>query len=249
MKRRAFVASISAALSAPGFLRAEEAPKRLVVGTDTSNKPFVFVRDGGFAGFSYDLWDQIAKEIKASYSMRSMDFSALIPALQTKNIDVAFSSIFITPARKEVVDFSDPYYFEGIGVLVRPDSAIKGAKDLEGKNLASVTGSAQVGWIKEHVPSATQTQFPGVTDAFFAIRAGRADAVLYDYSTLAYYAATDGKGNVRLLEQRVGDNIPVGFAFPKGSALVAKTNEALKKLRADGRYDVLVRKWFGKSAS
>mgnify|MGYP001544645374 CR=1 FL=1 len=50
-----------------------------------------------------------------------------------------------------------------------------------------------------------------------------------------------------LVEKPVGDGIPVGMAFPKGSELVGKVNEALKKFKADGRYDAIYKKWFGKS--
>ncbi|MGV2120951.1 transporter substrate-binding domain-containing protein [Rhizobium rhizogenes] len=51
---------------------------------------------------------------------------------------------------------------------------------------------------------------------------------------------------MKILEAPVGDGIPVGIAFPKGSDLVVKTNDALKKIKADGRYDAIYKKWFGK---
>jgi glutamine transport system substrate-binding protein len=247
MKRRTLIAAMLACLVGAQFAYAEQ--KQVIVGTEIANKPFVFTRDDKYTGFSYDLWVEIAKEIGVTYQIRAMDFSALIPAIQTNNIDVAFSSIFITPKRKEVVDFSDPYYMDGTGVLVPSGSSIRTIKDLAGKKVASMTGAAQVAWIKDNLPTADQTQFPVVTDAFFALQAGRVDAILYDYPTLAYYESTEGKGKVQLLDEHAGADVPCGFAFPKGSTLVGPTNEALKKIRADGRYDALSRKWFGKSAS
>jgi glutamine transport system substrate-binding protein len=81
---------------------------------------------------------------------------------------------------------------------------------------------------------------------FMELQSGRADAVVYDYPFLAYYAKTEGKDKVKILEKPVGDGIPVGMAFPKDSPLVAKTNEALKKIKADGRYNTIYKKWFGK---
>ncbi|RUZ75210.1 transporter substrate-binding domain-containing protein [Mesorhizobium sp. M7A.F.Ca.US.006.01.1.1] len=247
MRRRTLIAAMLASVIGANFAYAEQ--KQVVVGTDIANKPFIFTRDGKNTGFSYDLWVEVAKEIGVSYEIQPMDFSALIPALQTKNIDVAFSSIFITPQRKKVVDFSDPYYMSGIGVLVPAGSSIKTIKDLAGRKVASITGSAQVAWIKDNLPTAQQTQFPGVTDAYFALDAKRVEAVLYDYPTLAYYVVTEGKDKTSLLEEHAGADTPCGFAFPKGSALVEPTNAALKKIRADGRYDSLTRKWFGKSGS
>jgi glutamine transport system substrate-binding protein len=244
MKRRTFVITAALGIFGAKFAFAEQ--KKAVVGIDVANKPFIFTRDGSYTGFSHDLWVEVAKEIGLTYDFRAMDFSSLIPALQTSNIDVAFSSIFITPQRLKVVDFSDAYYLNGTGVLVPQSSGINNVKDLAGKKIASITGAAQVAWIKENLPTAEQTQFPSVTDAFFAINAGRVDAMLYDYPTLAYYVVTEGKGKMRLLEEHAGADNPVGFAFPKGSALVGPTNEALKKIRVDGRYESLTRKWFGR---
>ncbi|MBN9489776.1 MAG: transporter substrate-binding domain-containing protein [Alphaproteobacteria bacterium] len=247
MNRRTLISGVVASifLVAPAYAQ----PKKVSVGIDIANKPFIFTQGRDYTGFSYDLWVELAKEIGVTYDLRAMEFSSLIPAQQTKNVDVAFSSIFITPQRKQVVDFSDPYYMNGTGILVPKDSKIKKLADASGKKLAAVTGSAQVAWIKENVSGAEVTQFPGITEAFLAIEAGRVDGVLYDYPTLAYYALTEGKDKVRLLEDRAGSDNPVGFAFPKGSPLVGPVNDALKKIRSDGRYDALAKKWFGNTSS
>jgi glutamine transport system substrate-binding protein len=221
--------------------------KAVVVGTSTDSKPFDFVENGKYVGFDQDLLSEIAKEAGFKYTVNPMDFGALIPALQTSNIDIAIASIFMTDARKKVVDFSDVYYTSALGVLVAADNTtIKSGDDLAGKTVASVTGAASTTWLKEHAPKAQVTLFPQVTNMFMELQSGRADAVVYDYPFLAYYAKTEGKDKVKILEKPVGDGIPVGMAFPKDSPLVAKTNEALKKIKADGRYDTIYKKWFGK---
>lgn len=246
IKRRAFLAAVVVAAALAHAASAQE--KTIVVGTSIDSKPFDFVQDGKHVGFDQDLLAEIAKEAGFKYTINPMDFGALIPALQTANIDVAISSIFVTDARKQVVDFSDTYYTSALGVLVGADDAsIKSGDDLPGKKVASVTGSAATTWLKEHVPTAEVTLFPQVTNMFMELQAGRAEAVVYDYPFLAYYAQTEGGGKVKVLEKPVGEGIPVGIAFPKGSELVGKVNEALKKVRADGRYDAIYKKWFGKA--
>lgn len=52
-------------------------------------------------GFDVDLWAAIAKELKLDYTLKPMDFSGIIPALQTKNIDLALAGITITDERKK----------------------------------------------------------------------------------------------------------------------------------------------------
>lgn len=246
MKRRTFFAAVVAAAAFATTVSAQD--KTIVVGAAMDSKPFDFVQDGKFVGFDQDLLAEIAKEAGFKYTVNPMDFGALIPALQTANIDIAISSIFMTDARKQVVDFSDIYYTSALGILVGAENAaIKSGDDLAGKKVASVTGSAATTWLKDNVPAAEVTLFPQVTNMFMELQAGRADAVVYDYPFLAYYAQVEGDGKVKVVEKPVGDGIPVGMAFPKGSELVGKVNEALKKVKTDGRYDAIYKKWFGKS--
>lgn len=245
MKRRTLLGALLATVAFAHIALAQE--KTIVVGTDIEAKPFDFAQNGKYVGFDQDLLAEIAKEIGVKYTVNPMDFGALVPALQTSNIDMAISSIFVTEARKKVVDFSDTYYSSALGVLVAEgNDMIKSGKDLEGKSVTSMTGAAGTTWVKANTPSAKVTLFPQVANMFLELQAGRVDAVVHDYPYLAYYAETEGKGKVKLLPTPIGDNIPCGIAFPKGSELVAPTNEALKKIRADGRYDAIYKKWFGK---
>jgi glutamine transport system substrate-binding protein len=245
MKRRAFFGAIVATVAFAHVAIAQE--KSIVVGTDIEAKPFDFAQDGKYVGFDQDLLAEISKEVGFKYTVNPMDFGALIPALQTANIDMAISSIFMTDARKKVVDFSDVYFTSALGVLVASnDNSISSASDLGGKKIASVTGAASTSWLKENVPTAEVTLFPQFSNMVMELQSGRAEAVVYDYPYLAYYASTEGKGKTKLLEKPVGDGIPVGIAFPKGSDLVGKTNEALEKIKTDGRYDTIYKKWFGK---
>lgn len=245
MKRRAFFAAVIATVAFAHTASAQE--KTIVVGTSVDSKPFDFVQDEKYVGFDQDLLVEIAKEASFKYTVNAMDFGALIPALQTASIDLAISSIFMTDARKKVVDFSDVYYTSALGVLVASENeSIKSGDDLAGKKVASVTGAASTTWLKANVPTAEVSLFPQVTNMFMELQAGRAEAVVYDYPFLAYYAQTEGDGKVKVLEKPVGEGIPVGIAFPKDSALVGPVNEALKKIKADGRYDSIYQKWFGK---
>lgn len=86
------------------------AQDKITVGVDTAFVPFEFKQSDKYVGFDIDLWDAIAKKMNISYELRPMDFSGLIPGLQSRNLDVAMAGITITDARKQVVDFSDGYY-------------------------------------------------------------------------------------------------------------------------------------------
>ncbi len=68
------------------------------------------------------MWDAIAKKLDLKYTLKPMDFSGIIPALQTKNVDLALAGITITDERKKAVDFSDGYYNSGLLVMVKADN-------------------------------------------------------------------------------------------------------------------------------
>lgn len=218
------------------------------VGTDKENKPFNFVEGGKRVGFDQDILAEVAKDLGKSYKVTAMDFSALVPGLQTGSLDAALASIYVTEARKQVIDFSEPYYQSALGIMVRKDdNSIQAIQDLKGKVVASVTGGGGAKWLKANMPDNEARLFPSVTELFLELESGRAQAIVFDYPTLAYYAQSGGAAKVKMVPQMVGEPIPVAIAFPKGSALVPQVNAVLEKMRADGRYDAIYRKWFNRA--
>ncbi len=221
--------------------------KTLVVGTDTSFVPFEFLNPetGEYDGFDIDLWAAIAEELGLKYEIKPMDFNGLIPALQAKSIDLALAGMTIKEERKEKVDFAVPYYDAGLLVLVREDnSEINGVDDLEGKIVATKTGttsydySVTVEGVKEVKP------FPNIDGAYLELLSGSADAVIFDSPSVLYYFANAGKGKVK----PVGDLLEgqqYGIAFPKGSSLVEDVNQVMETFFENGKYDEIYEKWFG----
>ena len=73
-----------AALTLAFAVSSHAADKKLVVATDTAFVPFEFKQGDKYVGFDVDLWAAVAKELKLDYELKPMDFSGIIPALQTK---------------------------------------------------------------------------------------------------------------------------------------------------------------------
>jgi len=219
----------------------------LIVAVDTAFVPFEFKQGSEYVGFDVDLWAALAKHMKVEYKLQPMDFTGLIPGLQTKNIDVALAGIGIRDDRKKVIDFSDPYYESGLSILVAQDnSTITRASDLAGKIVGLKTGTVAVDFMKQEVPKAELRLFPNIDNAYLELATGRVDAAVHDTPNVRYYAQTAGKGRVKVAASvKSGDFY--GIAFPKGSALVPKVNEALKAIKANGEYDAIYTKWFGQA--
>nr|WP_295468164.1 glutamine ABC transporter substrate-binding protein GlnH [Mesorhizobium sp.] len=216
----------------------------LIVATDTAFVPFEFKEGDKYVGFDIDMWDAIAKEIGVTYTLQPMDFNGIIPALQTKQVDVALAGITIKPERQKVIDFSDGYYASGFLLMVPVDSTVNSADDLKGKILAVKTGTSATDYAKEHFKETELRQFPNVDNAYLELQTGRVDAAMHDTPNVLYYVAKAGGGKVKAVGEQMMAH-QYGIGFPKGSDLVAKVNAALANMRKDGRYNEIYKKWFG----
>lgn len=235
----AFVAAVSGlTASAPAFA----AP--LLVGVDTAFIPFEFKKDGEYVGFDIDMWKAIAEELDLDYELRPMDFSGILSALQTKNLDLALAGITITEERAKAIDFSDGYYDSGFRILVQGDSEISGAADLKGKTLAVKTGTSAAKYAKDNWPDTELRLFPNIDNAYLELMTGRVDAAMHDTPNVLYFANTAGKDKTKVVGEQMMAH-QYGIGFPKGSELVPAVNQALQAIRDDGRYDAIYEKWFG----
>lgn len=233
-----------AALTLAFAVSTHAAEEKLIVATDTAFVPFEFKQGDQYVGFDIDLWAALAKEMKVTYTLKPMDFDGIIPALQTKNIDVALAGITITPQRAQAVDFSDGYYTSGLITMVQSSNKdIKSTADLNGKVIAVKSGTSSVNYIATNLKPKDVRQFPNIDSAYMELGTGRADAVLFDAPNIQYYIKTAGHGNFKTVGPAV-EGQDYGVAFPKGSPLREKVNAALKTLRANGEYAAIYKKWF-----
>lgn len=235
-------ASLAVSLTAP-ICTPAAAAEPLLVAIDPAFIPFEFKQGDSYVGFDIDLWDAVAKELKLPYKLQPMDFNGILPALQTKNVDLAIAGITIKDERKKVIDFSDGYYDSGLLLMVASDSKIGGVADLKGKTLALKTGTAAVDYAKAHFAGTTLRLFPNIDNAYLELMTGRVDAAMHDTPNVLHYIATMGAGKLKAVGTQMMAH-QYGIGFPKGSPLRTQVNAALAKIKADGRYTEIYKKWF-----
>lgn len=235
---------LAAAVAAVSLSSAMVQAETLLVACDTAFVPFEFKQGDKYVGFDIDLWDAIAADLGLTYKLQPMDFNGILPALQTKNVDVALAGITIKDERKKVIDFSDGYYDSGFMLMVPTNSEIKSEKDLKGKSLAVKIGTSAFDYAKANFSGTELRQFPNIDNAYLELATGRVDAAMHDTPNVMYFAATAGKGKVKVVGSQMMAH-QYGIGFPKGSPLVEKVNGALAKIKASGRYNSIYKKWFG----
>ena len=243
-------ALVSLALVGCGGDQAKQDSKVLRVGAAVDFAPFEFQDEGqkDYQGFDMDLIRAVAKEMGSEAEIQNIGFDGLIPALQAKNIDVIISGMTINDERKQKVNFSDPYYQSGLTMVVRSDEEqIKSFKDLKGHKVAVQIGTTSAKEVKKN-PDIQVKELNSSADTFLELKAGGVQAVVNDRPVNDYYIAKSGEKDVRVVNELLTSE-DYGIAMAKDNQeLQKKVDEALKKLKENGKYDEIYKKWFGQKA-
>ncbi|MFF7864862.1 glutamate ABC transporter substrate-binding protein [Streptomyces qaidamensis] len=206
--------------------------------------------DGSFSGFDVDVATYVAKELGYEpdqiewVETKSADRENALSRGDVKMIAATYS---ITDERKQKVDFAGPYLLAHQDLLVKKDSDITKATDLNEKKLCSVTGSTSAQNVKnDFAPKAQLSQRGGYSECLSALQSGGVDALTTDDSILAGYAAQEQyKGQFKLAGLKLS-NENYGIGVKKGDkATLDKINKALEKMVSDGAWEKAVQENFG----
>lgn len=239
--RRQFL--LAAAALSLGAASAQAQDNVLRVGTDATFPPMEYVDNGKRTGFDIELVEALAKAMGKQVEWVDIDFKGLIPGLVSKRFDMAVSAIYITDERKKVVDFTDSYYAGGLVVMVKDTNAgIKKIADLDGKKVSVQVGTKSVGYLTDKHPKVQRVEVEKNQEMFSLVEIGRADAAVTGKPAAFQYVRT--RGGMRVLDEQLTIE-EYGMAVRKDSPELTKAvNAALVKVKADGTYAALTKKWF-----
>ncbi len=209
-------------------------------GTQTSNLfSLLNEKDGKIRGFDAGLAQLITRYILgdgAKYQFTQVNSSTREQVLINGQVDVVFATYSITPARAEKISFAGPYYSSQAGVLVKSNNkTIQSYNDLAGKKTATQAGSTGPAILAQFAPKASVQEFQTHQEAVDALRQGRVDAYVTDY-TLLLNTLSLGGSDAQLAGAPFGAQDSYGVGLPKGSDGVAFINALLKKIQADGTW-------------
>ncbi|ASW02449.1 transporter substrate-binding domain-containing protein [Paraburkholderia aromaticivorans] len=248
LQRLLSLACVTFAVTLGGFSGAASAqtPDVLNVATDATFPPMEYTENGARTGFDVDLMNALAKAMGKRVQWTDIDFKGLIPGLIAHRFDAAISGIYITDERAKVVDFTDSYYAGGLAVLVKSDSPIKTVADLNGKKVSVQVGTKSVNFLRDNFPQINRVEVEKNQEMFDLVGIGRADAAVTG-KPAAYQVAKTRTG-FRVLDKTLTTEA-YGIAVRKDEPqLKTSFNTALAKIKADGTYAAIVKKWFGASA-
>lgn len=217
-----------------------EAPP-LVVGMELAYPPFETKNDAGDAmGVSVDIAQAFGEYLGREVIIENINWTGLIPALETDKVDLVISSMTITEKRKESVDFSDAYANAYLAFLVHQNSDVTSAKQLNAadKIIAVKTGSTGDTYVTENYPLANILRLDDESAAMAEVLNERADAFIYDQLTIYRNVVANSEvlSAVYIPNQEAEG---WGAAFKLDNPLRDEFNTFLAEFKANGGFDTI----------
>ncbi|HEY9800821.1 MAG TPA: ABC transporter permease subunit [Leptolyngbyaceae cyanobacterium] len=218
--------------------------KTLRISTEPAFPPFEFTGQGGnLQGFSIDLMNAIATAASFKIDFQSLPFDGIIPALQSKTVDAAISSITITAERSQTVAFSRPYFKAGLAIAIRADNQnITGFDSLKNKKIAVQIGTTGADKAKT-IPGVQIRSFDSAPLALQELVNGNVDAVINDAPVTLYAINTGNLQGIKVVEKLLTEEY-YGIATAKNSPNLQLINDGLNQVLANGSYSQIYQKWF-----
>lgn len=214
----------------------------LVVGTNPEFAPFEYMEGEEIKGFDIDLMNQIGKKIGKKVEIKSMNFDGLLPALQSKKIDVVIAGMTATEERKKHVNFTKNYYISQQNIMVKENKE-HNLEQLKGQKIGVVLGYTGDVFISSKNEYSVE-RFNSASAAILALQADKVSAVILDEepakqyvkqnSGLSTFAISEGKEEYAIALHK--DNV----------SLLEEIDKALEDLKKDGSYDKLYQQYFTK---
>ena len=214
----------------------------LVMGTNAAFPPYEFVaEDGSYAGIDVEIANAVAEKLGKTVEVKDMEFDSLIPAVAGGSIDFVMAGLTVTDERKETVDFSDTYATGVQVIIVKEDSEIASADDLEGKKIGVQAGTTGDIYVTGDYGQENVSQFNNGSLAVQALLNDQVDCVVIDNEPAKnFVAANEG---LKILEtEYITEDYAAAFS-KENTELHDQFNAALAELIADGTVKAIVDKY------
>ena len=194
-----------------------------------------------------DLSKNVGKKLETKYTL--VTSQNRIPLVNNGTVDLECGSTTNNAARQKEVDFAYTTYVEVVRIAVHANSGIKSIKDLNGRSVATTTGTTSVQTLRKN-ERAQGIDFKEVygkdhADSFLLLESGRADAFVMDGSILAKNISTSkNPGDFKIVGEELSVE-PIACMLRKDDPAFKKAvNDSILRQIKDGSLSKLYDKWF-----
>jgi len=223
---------------------------------DSSGALAFTLGEGKYVGFHTEMAERILADIQKQLALPKLDIKRQlvtsqnrIPLVQNGTVDLECGSTTNNLARQKDVSFAVTTYVEEVRIAVKADSGINSIKELNGKTVATTTGTTSVQTLRKN-ERAQGIDFKEVmgkdhADSFLLLESGRADAFVMDGQILA---GNISKSKNPAAFKIVGEPLsiePIACMVRKDDpAFLKAVDDSIKRQIADGSLAKLYDKWF-----
>jgi glutamate/aspartate transport system substrate-binding protein len=214
------------------------------------------ISDGRYAGYHVEICKRVLTDIQNQLGLKVLEIKYTpvtsqnrIPLVQNGTVDIECGSTTNNTARQKDVAFAVTTYVEEIRIAVKANSGITSLNQLNGRKVATTTGTTSVQLLRKH-EKAAGVNFDEVfgkdhADSFLLLESGRADAFVMDGSILAGNIANAKNPKDYKIVGEVIAVEPIAIMMRKDDpAFKQAVDESIKKMMADGSLGRLWDKWF-----
>ncbi|WP_177162074.1 basic amino acid ABC transporter substrate-binding protein [uncultured Fusobacterium sp.] len=219
--------------------------EKLYVGTNAEFYPFEYLEDGKIVGFDAELIEAIGKKLNKEIIWKNMAFDGLLPALQSKKIDVIIAGMTATPERKKFVNFSDPYFVSNQMIII--NTTDEKSKDITSyESLPNHSVGVVLGYTGDVAVSKLENidvqRFNGASEAIMSLISKKVQAVVIDSEPAKNYVKNN-KG-LKLISTDIAKEEYSIAVSKENKKLAEDINSAYKELVNDGTFEKLITKYF-----
>lgn len=222
---------------------------------DSSGALSYTLGDGKYAGYHVEICQRIIANVekavgrKLDVKFQSVTSQNRIPLVQNGTVDIECGSTTNNAARQKDVAFAVTTYVEEVRIAVKANSGITSIAQLNGKNVATTTGTTSVQLLRKH-ERANGVNFTEVfgkdhADSFLLLESGRADAFVMDGSILAgNIANSKSPADYRIVGEVLSVE-PIAIMMRKDDPAFKKVaDDTIRDLIKNGEMNKLWDKWF-----
>jgi polar amino acid transport system substrate-binding protein len=195
-------------------------------------------------GYEYEIVLALQERLGlGNLEVNNVGFDQLV-AGQVGDFDVAFSQVTITDERRQVVDFTEPYFSSDQGVLVMEGTEVETVEDARALQWGVQSGTTGLTYVIEELQPEQEPQvFQELSAGFAALEAGQVDAFMMDTAIVLAQAAESNGAQEVVAQFKTGEEY--GGILPPDSPNADAINDILAELEADGSLSEFAEEWLG----
>ncbi len=232
---RSFFVLLFSAIVLAGCGQREEAGV-IRVAVSPASPPMFFDDGGTLKGVDLEIFEGFCKSRGYTYEITAYDWQGMLGAVASKQADIAFSGISITDKRKEVMDFSQPYFDNAWNLVALTSRGIRidGLEQVANYSIGYPRGMAYSDLIKNEWEPAgfykvsDAKLYPTYNEVVADLQNGNLDLAFIEEPVLADFM-NKKKLPIEKIYSVTGKD-QLGFAFAQGSALRAEFDAYLDEL-------------------